>query len=595
MVSPVRALWRGMATHRRELALAGVLGAIASLSAVALLGTSAWLIATAAQMPPVLTLTVAAVMVRFLALSRALFRYGERLVGHDAAFRGLTRLREVVYANLERLAPTGLAAFGRGDLLTRLVADVDAALDLPLRVILPWAQAVLVAAATVAFLGWLLPVAGVIVAILCVVAIVVVPWIVARTARSADARMAPARAALSSAVVRAFDATSELAAFGAGPAVSARVRGMDDGLTRLNSREAFSLGLGGGVGVLVQGAAVVAALVVTVPAVTSGQIEPVWLAVAALLPLALFDVLAGLPSSALAYLRLRGSAVRLRDVEEAPSPVEASAEPVAVPQDFTGLRLDGVTAHWVQAEAAIEDIDLIVSPGDRIAIVGPSGSGKSTLAAVLMGFLPYTGSVRLSGVEVREADGDDLRHHLGMLTQQAHIFDTTIADNVRIGDPAASDDEVALAVDQAQLGGWVATLPLGLDTVVGSFGLSVSGGERQRIALARLLLARRAVVVLDEPTEHLDGPTADALAITMAQALRDTTVVLITHRLVGLEDVDRIVELQGGRVIAQGTHAELVARHGWYAQQWRLESERQDMSALLPGLPIGRGVPGPVG
>ena len=177
---PVRMLWRSMSSHRVELGGAGILGALASISAVALLGTSAWLIATAAEMPPVLTLTVAAVMVRFLALSRALFRYAERLVGHDAAFRGLTELRVVVYSSLERLAPTGLSAFGRGDLLARLVADVDAALDLPLRVVLPWAQAVLVAAGTVAFLGWLLPVSGVVIGVLSVIALALTPWLVAR-------------------------------------------------------------------------------------------------------------------------------------------------------------------------------------------------------------------------------------------------------------------------------------------------------------------------------------------------------------------------------------------------------------------------------
>ena len=325
---PVRTLWRSMSTHRRELAGAGILGALASLSAVALLGTSAWLISTAAEMPPVLTLTVAAVMVRFLALSRALFRYAERLVGHDAAFRGLTELRVVVYSSLERLAPTGLAAFGRGDLLTRLVADVDAALDLPLRVILPWAQAILVAAATVGFLAWLLPVAGAVVGVLSVIAVAVTPWLVARLARSADERMAPAKAELSSAVVRALDATPEITAFGAGSAAAARIHELDDDLTRLSARESFALGFGGGIGVLVQGAAVAAALVIAVPAVTSGQIEPVMLAVVALLPLALFDVLSGLPSSALAYQRLRGSAVRIQEVETAPTPVPAPAVPV---------------------------------------------------------------------------------------------------------------------------------------------------------------------------------------------------------------------------------------------------------------------------
>lgn len=600
MVSPVRTLWSGMSSQRRELAFAGVLGAIASLSAVALLGTSAWLISTAAQMPPVLTLSVAAVLVRALALSRAIFRYVERLVGHDAAFRGLTELRVVVYGNLERLAPTGLAAFGRGDLLTRLVADVDAALDLPLRVILPWVQAILTAGITVAFLVWLLPEGGLVVGVLSVIAVAITPWLVARTARAAEARMAPARAQLSAAVVQALDATADITAYGATAQANSEVFRLDSSLTRLNIRESFSLGLGGGMGVIVQGAAVTAALAIAIPAVVSGRLGPVWLAVVALLPLALFDVLAGLPASALAYQRLRGSATRIAEVETAPSRVTEPPHPVPVPREFFDLALVDVSASWVEARAgkeavlALDSIDLRVGRGERVAVVGPSGSGKSTLASVLMGFLPYAGSVRLSGVELRDADGDAVRQVVGMLTQQAHIFDTSIADNVRLGDPTASDDEVMAALSQAQLDEWVARLPLGLDTVVGSFGVGISGGERQRIALARLLLARRSLVILDEPTEHLDGATAESLTTTMMAALRDDTILLITHRLTGLESFDRIVEIQAGRIIAQGTHAELLETGGWYAEQWRAESELHDMAVLLPTLPVGIAVPGPI-
>ncbi len=603
MVSPVRTLWTSMSAQRSRLALAGLLGAIASGSAVALLGVSAWLIATASTQPPVLTLTVAAVMVRALALSRAVFRYVERLVGHDAAFRGLTELRVAVYGHLERLAPTGLAAFGRGDLLSRLVADVDAALDLPLRVVLPWLQALLVTVVTVAFLAWLLPSAGVVIGVLCIMALAVIPWLVARTARTAEDRMAPAKAEVSAAVVQALDATADITAYGAGASAARTVHGLDDELTRLSARESFALGLGGGIGVVVQGIAVTAALVLTIPAVASGQLAPVWMAVIALLPLALFDVLGGLPSSALAYQRLRGSATRLVEMESLPSPVIAPPSPVSLPRVFDGLVLDRVSARWVAVEpgvaateetAVISDIGLSVAPGERVAIVGPSGSGKSTLASVLMGFLPYEGSVRFSGVEVREAGGDELRLQVGMLSQQAHVFDTTIADNVRIGDPQATDEQVDEVLAQAQLTEWVSRLPKGAGTIVGSFGVGISGGERQRLALARLLLARRPLVILDEPTEHLDGQTADALTETMTTALADSTIVLITHRLSGLEAFDRIVELQDGRITAQGSHGELLERAGWYADQWRVEVDQHDMALLLPRLPIGRGVPGPV-
>ena len=592
-MNPVRTLWRAMAAHRSELMWAGFLGAAASLSAVALLGTSGWLIATASTQPPVLTLTVAAVMVRLFAISRGALRYVERLVGHDAAFRGLTGLRVQVYEQLERLAPTGLAAFARGDLLTRLVADVDAALDLPLRVVLPWVQAALVSAATVAFLGWLLPGAGVVVAITAIGALALVPWLVARGAARAEARMAGARSDLAAAVVRALDATGEISASGAGPAAASRLADLDGTLTRLNKRESASVGVGGGLGMIVQAAAIVGSIAVAVPAVTSGRIEPVWFAVVALLPLALFDVLAGLPASAVAYQRLRGSARRLQEIADTPSPVEAPVDPVPVPPAFTGLVLSGVGASWRPEDAALTDIGLRVAPGEHLAVVGSSGAGKSTLAAVLMGFLPYTGSIRMSGVELRDADGDDLRRHVGLLSQRAHVFDTTIADNVRIGAPDADDETVAQALDRARLTDWVRSLPDGVDTVVGSFGVGVSGGEGQRIALARLLVAGRRFVVLDEPTEHLDAPTADALTDTLAEVLRETTVVTITHRLLGLEHADRIVVLDGGRIVGQGTHDELMSAGGWYAQQWRLEAERLDLAVLLPDLPLGRAVPGP--
>lgn len=598
MVSPVRTLASAMRPQRRELVLAALLGAIASLSAVALLGASGWLISRAAQMPPVLTLTVAAVLVRTFALSRAVFRYAERLVGHDAAFRGLTGLRVSVYERLERIAPVGLAGFARGDLLSRLVADVDAALDLPLRVILPWLQAVLVSAATVLFLAFLLPGAGAVVGVLAVAALAAVPWMAARAARTAEARTAPARGEVSAAVVQILDATPELAAFGAAGRAARRVRHLDATLTTISNRESFALGLGGGMGTVVQGAAVALSLGLGVLAVTEGRLEPVWLAVAALVPLALFDVLGGLPASALAYQRLKSSATRIVDLENTPRPVAEAAEPIRLPLEFSGLVLENVTAGWPASAGRVAaptliGISLRIDPRERVAIVGPSGAGKSTLAAVIMGFLPYGGSVRLSGVEIRDALDDDLRTNVGLLSQQAHLFSTTIADNLRIAAPQASDDAILTALDEAQLTSWVDRLPRGTETEVGAFGVAVSGGERQRLALARLLLARLPLIILDEPTEHIDATTAAALADTLAAALSTTTTLLITHRLTEVGRVDRIIELQGGRIVAEGSHAELMALDGWYAEQWRAESDLLRMALFVPTLPIGVAAPGP--
>lgn len=594
MVSPVRAMWQEMRPQRRELVFAGFMGSVAAMSAVALLGTSGFLISRAAEMPPVLFLTVPAVLVRTFALSRSLARYLERLIGHDAAFRGLTSLRVTVYERLRRLTPARLAAFGRGDLLQRLVADVDTALDLPLRVVLPWVQAAVVGAATVAFLVWLLPPMAVLIAILVLVALVLVPWLTAWSGAAAQARSAPARADLTAAVVEALDATPDLAAFGAVTSSIEAVRRRDDHVTALARRESFALGLGAGASTLVQGIAVAGSLLVAVPAVLDGRLGPVWLAVAALLPLALFDVLATLPTSASVYQRVRSSAARLQEFTDAP-PVAASA-PVPLPPGFPGMTARGLTARWPgRTDDALVDVDLTWSPGERIAVVGPSGAGKSTLAAVLLGFLPYEGSLTFADVQVDEADGDELRARLGVLSQRAHVFGTSIADNVRLADPDADDARVMAALDAARLGDWVRSLPGGLDTVVGSFGTTISGGEGQRLALARLLLADRPAVILDEPTEHLDAATATDLARTLAEALAGRGVLLITHRISDLViGVDRILVIQQGRISQAGTHEELLAESGWYREQWTEETQGADLAALLSRLPVGRAVPGPV-
>jgi ABC-type multidrug transport system fused ATPase/permease subunit len=249
-----------------------------------------------------------------------------------------------------------------------------------------------------------------------------------------------------------------------------------------------------------------------------------------------------------------------------------------------------VNAQWPgAAESALIDVSLHVDAGQHVAIVGPSGSGKSTLAAVLMGFLPYSGSVILNGREVCETA--EVWRCAGLLTQSAHIFDTTVAANVTLGKRDATDSQIDKAIRQARLDSWITTLPNGLETEVGSFGSAMSGGERQRLALARLLISEPSLYVLDEPTEHLDAQNATELDQTILAAVGDSSMIMISHRLTTLSLMDRIIVMEQGRISAVGTHAELMNSGGWYADQIRQEGERTDMVNFVQTLAVGSATP----
>ena len=586
----MRALWDDVASNRREIRLATLLGFLASASAVALLGTSGWLISRAAELPPVLTLTVAAVLVRTFAIGRGLMRYLERLVGHDAAFRGLTVLRVRVYRSLESITPLGLARFTRGDLLARLGADVDAALDLPLRVVLPWVQASLVALATSAFVLWLLPDSGILIAILSGLAVLAWPWLVGRVVRRAEGSVAPSRGALTQTLVAMLDAAPILTAFGASRPALDTVRRRNDALTAAETKEAGALGVGAAVGLFLQGLAVAGALALAVPKVVDGQLAPVWLAVIALLPLALFDVINTVPAAAIARERVRGSARRIEEIAEATVPTEQGVHSVGT-AGFASLRLRGASARWPGADHdSLIDVDLELHPGQRVLIMGPSGSGKSTLAAVIMGFLPYRGSAQLNGVEISALGSDQVTERIGLLSQHSHVFDTSVEENVRLGRVDASVEEIWDVLARARLADWVRSLPEGANSRVGAFGARMSGGERQRLALARLLLANRPAVVLDEPTEHLDRQTAAAVETTIADQTRGIASIVISHQVVG--DVDLVIEMNAGRIVASGTHEQLLAQGGWYATQVQRQREGQqmvqEMDGLTPGVAVQR-------
>ncbi len=599
---PVAPLRRTLALARPaagRLALSTLLGAGAVAAAIGLIATSAWLISRSSERPQESAVAVAIVGVQFFALARGLCRYAERLVGHDAAFRVLADLRVKVYERLEPLAPFGLPAFRRGDLLARLVHDVDSLQDLLLRVAPAFVIALLVGAATVGLMVWMLPAAGLILLGALLLAGVVVPWLTGRLAARTEARQATARGELTASVVDLLEGAPELVANGAAVDHMRQTLRSDAELTAIARAGARTAGVGQGLTTLCSGLAMWGALLVGVEAVRDGRLDGVLLAGLALIPLVAFELVAGLPAATQTLQRVRRAAGRVFEAIDAePSVVEPThpvslAVPVANgssdsaqaaapmngsndPMQAAGhvLKVRGLgNSYPGQRRTALTGVDLDLGAGRRVAIVGASGAGKSTLAGVLLRFLPYSeGSVTLDGVEISDLAGEECRRVVGLVSQDVHVFDTTIEENLRVARRGATPVELREALADVRLLDWIDSLPDGLQTEVGERGVRMSGGQRQRLAIARALLADFPILILDEPGEHLDTETGDVIVADLLAAKRGGAMLLITHRLAGLEDVDEIVVFDQGSVVEQGTHTELLARSGHYAASWERDS-----------------------
>ncbi|AMW11534.1 ABC transporter [Streptomyces qaidamensis] len=550
--------------RRGRLGLALLLGSLALGSAVGLMATSGWLISRASQQPPVLYLMMAVTATRAFGIGRAVFRYAERLVSHDAVLRMLADTRVAVFRRLERLAPAGLRRVRRGDLLSRLVADVDALQDYWLRWLLPAGAAVVVSAASVGFTAWLLPEAGAVLAAGLLAAGAGVSLITGAVARRSEHRLAPARGVLATRVADLLTGTAELTVAGALPTRTAKAREADRVLTRIASRAATATALGDGLTALISGLTVTAAALAGAQAVAAGRLDGVTMAVVVLTPLAAFEAVLGLPLAVQYRQRVRRSAERVYEVLDAPEPVTEPERPRQAPASPFPVVLRGLTARYAgQERDALAGLDLTLEEGRRIAVVGPSGSGKTTLAQVLLRFLDAkAGSYVLAGVDAYALHSDDVRGLVGLCAQDAHLFDSSLRENLLLARKDATEDHLRAALRRARLLDWADSLPDGLDTLVGEHGARLSGGQRQRLALARALLADFPVLVLDEPAEHLDLPTADELTADLLAVTEGRTTLLITHRLAGLEAVDEVIVLDRGQVVQRGPYAELLAMDG---------------------------------
>ncbi|MEV6148717.1 ATP-binding cassette domain-containing protein [Nonomuraea sp. NPDC052129] len=609
-------------------------GAAAELAGLGLIAAAAWLITRAAEQPELAALSIAIVAARAFATSKGVFRYAERLTGHDVALRAQAGTRERLY---QALIPPQRPRHGGADLLSRMVDDTEAVQDLLVRCLLPATAAALAGLAAVVIGLTLLPVAALVLLAGLAVAGVLLPAATAAAARRWSARISPARAALAERVADLVHGSADLAAYGAGDRALTQARAADEALAGLERRQARVHATALGAGTLVQGLTVAAIVLLAQAAGT----DRVAMAVLALTALVSFEPVLPLAAAGERLAGILAALRRLREVSATPpavtepdtaatpppstpapstppmstpsmstpsmstpsmstpsmstpsmstpsmaAPPPSTAAPSAQPPSAPTLSAqppsplprspltveidDLVVRHAPEQRAAVDGVSLSLTPGKRVALVGPSGAGKSTLLAALMRLVePESGAIRVNDMDIRGLASDDVRAMMTGLTQDPYIFQTTLRANLRLAGPEAGDEELRQAVRDARLEEWVERA--GWEAELGEDGRTVSGGQLQRLALARALLYDPPVLLLDEPAEALDEETADALMADLLDVTHDRTTLLVTHRLRGLEQVDEIVVLEDGRVVQRGHHDDLVTKPGYYRDLWESE------------------------
>lgn len=544
----------GLARAQRARLAASMLLGFATVSAsVGLMATAGYLISFAALTPPILDLFAAVVGVRAFGVSRAALRYVERLASHGAAFRLLADLRVAVYARLTALAPAGLATTRTGDLLSRLVEDVDALQTVFIRALAPPIVALGVLGVAVGLTALFLPSAALVLAVAMLAAGLGVSLLALRFGRVTGSALTHARSRLATEVHDLLDGAGELLVYGQVEPALDRVDAVDAALTAAGRRFAWRAGVLAALGALLSGVAVWVVARLGVAAVADGELAGVHLALVVLTALAAFEATAPLPVAAQQLAGSLAAARRVFAVLDAPDPV---VEPV-VPQPPPPGRLLTVEAVSVRYDPdgpwALDQVDLALARGERVALIGRSGAGKTTLVEALVRFRAVdAGRVALDGVDLADLAAVDVRRRIGLVAHDSHLFDTTIGVNVRLGRPDADPEEVADVLARTRLSAWVAGLPDGLDTPVGQGGVRISAGQARRIALARALLVDPPFLVLDEPTANLDRITARALRRTLLDAAGGRGVLLVTHDLPDLDEVDRVVVLEAGHVTEAG-------------------------------------------
>lgn len=578
-IAALRLLIAALRPYRRQALAALALGCATIIANAGLLTIAAYLIAAAALKPLLITLSVPMYLVRALGVTRAFVRYGERLLSHWVALSLLAEVRVWTFARIEPLAPALVARHRSGDLLSHIVADVDDLQHAYLRVLSPAMVAVAIGVVTVAIFAAFSQALAVAAAIALLAAGVAIPAFGARKTQGAAALQPALRAELQSQLIDGIQGMTDLVAFGQAAAQQRRIATTDRDSGCLERRLARIAGVQQALGDLAASAAVWVILLIAVPLVAAGRIPAVALAALALLILGSFEAVQPLNQAAVLLGRTRAAGDRLLAIAGTRQVVADPPQPIPIPTGAS-LAFDRVSFAYTDEEGPVlHEVSFRLEPGRKIAVVGPSGAGKSTLINLALRFWdPTAGTILLGGRNIRAYALDDLRDAMAVAQQRTAIFTDTLRNNLRLARPDAADAELLRALDRAQLADLAASLPQGLDTWLGEEGSRLSGGERQRLAVARALLRESRLVLLDEITANLDPLTETALLDAIHGVPPSTAVLLISHRLVGMERMDEILVLDRGCIVERGTHQALLAANGLYRRMLKAQDEMLALS-----------------